>query len=394
MSYDFATRQVCPHKVQFEAVPVDANTRKYATFPRPPSSQDVTVYIDGVQVPKSGLYSYAELPFSKPEPYRIKRDINDLLYLSIGFEPPRFIQLTPGSVSAKDMSLRLQQQLPDLSVSVENKRVVIRTRQPARGTGFQFYDPRWSDKTSSLPTTSRVLKAYSEIGVIPGRAATSVRIFPGWSIERNTSSPLVEDKLLVFEDPLPNADPLVELCYSTVAGYCRRCFGTKLEFDYRVLNGTYETVRDTDLLSQEFDKFLVTKAGSHWKWNWLGSGLIDRIGGKGNTASSNISALVTVDINQAFSTYSSLKQQQDSRFPQQVVTDAEYPLQLSSINVQLLPDDPTIAIVITKIVSRSQQQVDMVRVVGAPNPFSLLNTSSASASGYIRQLSSGFNFGG
>lgn len=394
MSYDFATRQVCPHKVQFEAVPVDANTRKYAAFPRPPSSQDVTIYIDGVQVPKTGLYSHAELPFSKPEPYRIKRDINDLLYLSVGFEPPRFIQLTPGSVSAKDMSLWLQQQLPDLSVDVDNKHVVIRTRQPIQGTGFQFYDPRWSDKTNSLPTTSRVLKAYSEIGIVPGRAATGIKIFPGWSIERDTSSPLVENKLLVFEDPLPNADPLVELCYSTTAGNCRRCFGTKLEFDYHVLNGTYETVRNVDLLSQEFDKFLVTKIGSHWKWNWLGSGLVDRIGGKGNTAASNMSALITVDINQAFSVYSSLKQQQDSRFPQQVVTDAEYPLQLSSINVQLLPDDPTIAIVITKIVSRSQQPVDIVRVVGAPNPFGLLNASSASASGYIRQLSSGFNFGG
>ena len=62
---------------------------------------------------------------------------------------------------------------------------------------------------------------------------------------------------------------------------------------------------------------------------------------------------------------------QDERFPAQEVSDAEYPYNLDSIDVQTLPNDPTVAIVYTRITSRSQDPVSLRRIVGDPNPYSL-----------------------
>lgn len=386
MSYDFATAAVCPHQVFFESCQLDPTSR-FCVFPKPPTKSGVTVYVDRVQIPQGGLWSYASLPFSRPGPYRIQTGVNDLLLMASGFDTPRLLQLTPGpAVSASDMALGLQRQLPGLVVSAENGRVVISTRTPVRGTAFQFHDPRWTDRVQSLPSTARVLGAYSEVGIVPGRAVTGVRLFPGWSVQLDPSSPVIYDRILLFDDPIPNADAFVELSYVTAAKYCRRCYGTRVEYDYTIDNGTYDTVQNTDLLAQEFEKFLLTKIGSHWKWTWLGSGLVDRIGGKGNTASSSVNALISVDVSQAFATYQSLKSSQEANFPQQQVTDAEYPYQLGSVDVQLLPDDPTVAVLNTVIVSRSQVEVPLARVVGNPNPFSALNGNPAQT---LRQLPGG-----
>src|SRR5690606_28519206 len=106
--------------------------------------------------------------------------------------------------------------------------------------------------------------------------------------------------------------------------------GTQLEFDYSIVDGTYETVKNTDLLAQEFDKFLHTEIGSHWKWNWLGSSLHSRIGGKGNMGITSATSLLNIDVSQAFKTYQNIKEKQDTGFPQQRVSDAEYPLELGS----------------------------------------------------------------
>jgi len=372
MSFEFATSAVCPHQVQFESSPIDPITRQWADFPRPPANAGVSVYVDRVKVPQDGLWSRAELPFFKPGPYRIHRGQNDLLLMSSGFDPPRLIQLTPGpAVPASDMAVGLQRQLPEFLVYAKENRVVVSTRNPVRGTGFQFKDPRWTDRSESLPTTARVMAAYSDVGIVPGRAATGRRLFPGWSVQRDPTSPLPQDKRLVFSDPLPNADPLIELCYVTPSQYCRRCFGSKVEYDYSVENGTYAQVRNVDLLAQEFEKYLMTKIGSHWKWNWLGSGLVDRIGGKGNTGLVSASALISVDVTQAFATYQRMKSQQELNFPQQQITDAEFPMDLASVNVQFLPDDPTVAVLDTVIVNRSQVDVPLMRVVGNPSPFSV-----------------------
>lgn len=371
MSFDFFTATLCTHEVAFETVSVDSGTMDVIRLQRPPANNRIELFIDGVAVPPSGLDSKAELPFSKPEPYRIKSGVNDLLYVSVGFGVPRFVQLSPGSsIRARDLAVDIRRQLPDLDVTSENGRVIIRSRTPIRGSAFSMTDPRWTDKTESMPTTARVLAAYSHLGIVPGRFASGRRLFPSWSVEVDPQS-VLGDKYIRLSAPIQNHDPFIQANYVTLAQDCRRCFGSRIEFDYVVEDGTYAEVRDVDLLSQEFDKFLFTRVGTHWKWGWLGSNLMNRIGGKGTTGTVTANALITVDVSQAFRSYQSIKAQQSSRFPFQQVSDGEYPLSLGGISVQGIPDDPTVAIVNIEVVSRSRVPIPLQRLIGTPSSFVL-----------------------
>ena len=370
MSYDFALQKICSHEIRMENGLYDYVTGAIR-FGTPPSNQRVTVWVDGVKVPPAGLWSYAMLVFTNPGPYRINRGQNDLLYVKIGNEPPTFVQLLTGNVPATDLVKDLTLKIPALNFSTTRGRVVIQSRVPLNGTAFTFVDPRWTDKTQSLPTTVRTLAAYSRLGVIPGRVATGRMLFPPWTIEKNELSSWDMDKIVQFHGQIPNQKPVVQLSYVTYPTYCRRCGGTRVEFDYNVMGGTYETVSDADLLAQEFDKFMYTRLGSHWKWTWLGSKLIDRIGGKGATGNTSISAMLSMDVNQAFAVYQNIKMQQSQNSPAQQVSDAEYPLSLRSINVATLPDDPTAAIISISLVCRSLTPVTLNRIVGNPNPYTI-----------------------
>ena len=372
MSYDMALEQVCAHEVKMESVSLAAGTSDTIRFPAAPSNSNVSLFINGLSVPPVGLYSSPSLPFTNQEPYRIVTGQSDLLYVKVGSGTPRIIPLLTGnSIKASDIARYLNIKIPDLSFEVLNNRVVVTST--ISSTTFSFPDPRWTDKTSSLPTTSRILGGFSQVGIVPGRVATGRKIFPGWFLAKDTTSPIAGVQQLMFTEPLKNANPVFQLGYFTNASNCRRCHGTYIEFDYSIKNGTYETVSDADLLSQEFDKFVFTTVGSHFKWNWLGSNLTNRIGGKSITASSTASAMITVDISQAFSIYQNIKSQQNKGYPFQRVSDAEFPRSLGGIIVQNPPGDQTVAIVVVSIVSRSQEPVTLKRVIGTPNPFMLGN---------------------
>lgn len=370
MSYDFALQKLCSHEIRMENGLYDRDTSTIR-FRTPPSNQNVTVWVDGVKVPQAGLWSYATLIFTNAGPYRIKRGENDLLYMQVGNEPPTFVQLLTGNVRAKDMVKDLALKVPSLVFSVERERVVIKSKTPFHGAAFTFSDPRWTDRAQSLPTTARVLAAYSRLGIVPGRVVTGKMLFPSWSIEGDVLSTWDKDRVVKFHKRIPNQAPVTHVSYVTYPTYCRRCGGTKVEFDYNIVGTTYERVTDADLLSQEFDKFLFTRLGSHWKWTWLGSRLIDRIGGKGSTGQTTVNSMLSMDISQAFSVYQNIKMQQSQNSPEQQVTDAEYPFSVRNVNVNLLPDDPTVALVGITVVCRSLEPVYLKRVVGNPNPYTI-----------------------
>jgi hypothetical protein len=136
-----------------------------------------------------------------------------------------------------------------------------------------------------------------------------------------------------------------------------------------VVNGGYESVDGADLLLQEFDKYLFTRAGSHFKWPWLGTRLMDRVGGKGSASGLSPAAFIQVDINQAFRTYQDVKTQQDRGL--QPVSDAEYPHGIGGVQVQSPSDDPTVAVVTVTITARTREPIVLKRVVGNPDPFTL-----------------------
>jgi len=376
MSYDFALEVACPHRVLFEVVQLDSVYQQTIRFQRPPFSQNVTLYINGQDVPQTGLFSVASLPLSNPAPYRIVQGQSDMIYFQIGQQMPMFVQLNSGtSISAASLARDLGQKLPGLNITVNNNHVVISTFAPIQGQAFTFVDPRWTDKTSSLPTTARILGGYNSLGIIPGRVVSGYQLFPSWKLVKDPQSPIDTDRIIQLTTPLRNAQPIIQANYQTTAAQCRRCFGVRIEFDYTIVNNTYDTVQNADLLAQEFDKFLFTTIGSHWKWPWIGSNLINRVGGKGSTALSNVSALLTSDIASAFATYQDVKLQQSTGYIFQQVTDAEYPAALQNISAQQAQNDPTTFIITASIISRSTTPITLTRVVGLPNPVSVLSNN-------------------
>ncbi|GAF88735.1 unnamed protein product, partial [marine sediment metagenome] len=272
--------------------------------------------------------SVPSIPFSNAGPYRIRSGVNDLLYISVDHGAPQFVQLLKGTIKATDLARDLQSRIPSLNFTVEKNRVVISGQEAMVGTAFSFPDPRWTDPTASLITTSRVLGAFNTLGIVPGRAVSGRELYPGWRVYKDETSVDERDRVIVFNRPLFNHDPIIQLNFVTFPSFCRRCQGARIEYDYRVVGDTYETVEDVDLLFQEVDKFLFTKIGSHWKWAWLGSNVTNRVGQKGSTGFISVDAAITMDITKAFGVYQNIKMQQNTRFPAQDVTDAEYPQSL------------------------------------------------------------------
>jgi hypothetical protein len=374
MSFDFATEKVCPHIVVLETATIDSVTQDVIRFQRPPVGASIILYLNGLEVPPGGLYSTAEITTTNYEYFRITAGKDDLIYIDVGNGIPRIVQLlTGGSITASDLARDLSIKIPELNIVAENKRVVFRSRSSVRGKAFSFPDPRWTDKTSSLPSTGRILGGFGRMGIVPGRVASGKRLFPSWSLVHDPQSTLETARVIKLTDPLPNNLPIAQLTYTTAPANCRRCFGIRIEFDYNIIGGTYETVRDADLLSQELDKFMFTKSGSHWKWPWLGSQLINRIGGKTAVPSGSINSMISLDVSKAFSVYQNIKSLQASGYPFQNVTDAEFPAAMDSLSVNSLANDPTVAIVTAVVSTRSRLPVEIKRVVGNPNPFSVLS---------------------
>ena len=81
----------------------------------------------------------------------------------------------------------------------------------------------------------------------------------------------------------------------------------------------------------------------------------------------------------AFATYQSVKQQQDANFPFQMVTDAEYPQAIQNISAAPAANDPTIFLVSAAIISRSRTPITLTRVIGQPNPISVLSGNAPAA---------------
>lgn len=373
MSYDFALERTCTHEVVMESAVLAPGTLDVVRFPRPPSNQSVTLYVDGVSVPRAGLRSDVRASAPHAGPYHVRAGRGDMLYVRVGSDPSRLISLSPGTVRASDLARELSLRIPELRFSAENGRLAIHS---PLGVPFSFPDPRWTDRAGVLPSTARVLGAMSELGLVPGRVYSSHPVFPSWTLERDVDTPLEGAKRIKLSSPLRNRSPVIHVGYFTEASNCRRCHGSRVEYDYGVVNGTFETVSNTDLLVQEFDKFLFTRRGSHFKWPWLGSALIDRIGGKNVLTGASSGSMISMDVAQAFRSYQDVKSQQDKqRF--QKVSDDEFPSLLTNLTVKVSPEDPTVAVVVVDVLSRSRSPAPLTRLIADPSPFFLSGQSTS-----------------
>jgi len=370
LSFDFALAKTCSHEVLFEHLTLDPFSRNTLKFLRPPSNSAVRIRINGVEVPKAGLLSTPEF-LTASGPFRIRKGQNDRLLFRYNRGPIQEILLQSSQLlTIGDLTAFLRRTLPEVRCEVVGTRCRI-SCDP--GNSFEFSDPRWTDRAQTNPNTLATLAGFRTLGIVPGRVFRSSTLFPAWDVVVNPNS-YADDKAILFREPLRNGNPVCEVSYFTRSADCRRCSGSDVEYDYSVQSNSFEIVQNTDLLLQEFDKFLFTRAGSHWKWKWLGSSLSDRIGSKANAAGQMANALIELDVQRAFQNYQNVKLQQD-RVGFQRVSDAEFPFQISGLTVESAPQDPTISFVKAAITSRSRELVETTRLVDGPTSYFLPGSS-------------------
>jgi phage baseplate assembly protein W len=347
MSYDRRIDQLCPHLVVDEFFLLTA-ARDQVTPLRPiSSSNSVRVRLNGLQdVPSYGVTVPATTSGTREGPYTITKGVNDTLRVSVSSGPWQVVVVPASTLITSDRLVAyLSTRLSGITPVVEGNRIRLRTT--ASGSSATFY----------LHATS-TLAAY--LGITSNRIYQGKDVFPGWTLV--TASHQLGDRpirLIVFDDYLSAATNTVEISYTTVRPECRRCGGLGIENDWRILSsGEVDSVRDVELLRQEFNKYLYTTQGSNVFHGLYGTSIINMISQK-LTASGFIQNKIMSEVMTAFSRWQRLKTRQ--REVGQDVSEGEFPFRLDNLTIEPGPDDPTVLYVSFDLTSESSDPIQLTR---------------------------------
>lgn len=401
MSFDFALLKSCSHAIVDERVYLD-DAKRFIRFNRLPAiigqvtsisgshefnKWDLTVNIDGVTVPRDGLDSVMQIVGVSPGPYTIRKNMNDLLKIHISETNTTFsVTLPVGErIPIEQIIYSINRVLGSgkyYSRSVDGK-LWIGSSLSIKKHYIKIIDPSVIDTDKEELDTNRILGAYKSLGLTPGRVSYCRNIFPSWKVVDSSDSD-TQDPGIKFDYAIRNANPVITLNYVATPQTCGRCQGSAMENDYNAISGSYEELRDLDLLAQESDKFLFTRKGSHFRWPWLGSTVVDTIGAKTTAVSSTT---IYSSLTEAFNIYQNIKSQQLSGFAIQKVSDLEFPRSLSNINLRTDESDPTVKYVNLSVTSRALQATEYTRPISDPPLFSVLGASGnrlfSTSNGYI-----------
>ncbi len=358
MSYDFSTNKKCSHIIAFEDVVIDNGS---IIIDVPFNNNSVSVYFNGKKIEKSGLWSTPEC-FIKRKNFKIDK-FNNILSYKLG-SAYKTVTLSSGLFSQGDFVKMISKKTNELRFSIENDMIVIRLDDSLIGNyTLSFPDPLWIDKSNSLPETQVILKTYNTLGILPGRVYVSKKLVPGWFLKK-VNDGVLEKQAIVFDGEIKNSNPSVSVTYTTFVGYCKRCAGTGYEHDYSVGgSGQFNVVKNIDLLTQEFDKYLFTDIGSHWKWRWLGSNMNSLVGSKNLLGQSRSS--IDNSVRKAFETYKSMKREQLKIYTQNV-TDYEMPTSIESVSVEQDQNEPTAVNVSISVNTRSRNVIEVSKEIDIP----------------------------
>jgi len=357
MSYDFRTLRPCKHRVERAQAVLSVDGLGLVFDDDVASTSSVKLYYDGTEVPRDGLYSTPQHLIKSKLSYRFTSSCNKFK-IKVSGSPERVVQLPIKTMLTADLYSVLRSNLSDiLSVSLVDNGILLKSK--SINQSIAFIDPRSTDKGELFDITKNMLCTLNTIGVTPGRVAKRKLIVPGWDAVKSPSNVSVHTYMLMFRSTFKSKSALFELSYNTTPSSCRRCYGLGYEFDYGRQNDSYETVNGRNLLVQEFDKFLYTKYGSHFKWRWFGTQILDRIGAK------SVGYMIQSDVNKAFDIYKDIKTQQMHSFLFQNVSDAEFPQNLDDISVSIDPNDPTITKLNIVVSNSTYESIDLYKQINS-----------------------------
>lgn len=350
MSYDREINQVCPHLIVDEPLLVSADNQTVRPVMPIASLQSVKLRINGeMSVPSYGVHIPAQSIGSKIEPYTVTTGVNDVLSLSV--EGGRVQTITLPSLhglSAKHVADLLNQRARGLAFTATHGRIMFRTISEGPQASV-FIRP------SALATV---------LGLQSNREYRGRTVVPGWTM---ITDPTTLDerpmRLIIFDRPLRDYSPHVEVSYSTIQQDCRRCGGIGFENDWRYgRNGEVGQVRYEALLQQQFQKLVFTLKGSNPFEQWYGTQITEAIGRK--HTSGLVDSMIVSDIYQSFVRWQSIKQKQSEVGV--FLSDEEYPFKLVSVTTTDDPADPTIVYVKCVLQNRSQRPIEIARGIRRP----------------------------
>lgn len=376
MSYDRQIDQICPHIVIDEALFVTPSDRRTVRPIKPIASSDsVVVRVSGaLTVPPYGVQTPAQSSGSKVGPFSITTGVNDTLVISLNQGADQTLVLPSSkSITTDQVVQLLNQRTNKLNFTATQGRVTFRTS----GEG---------------PSATVFIRASSTLaptlGITSNREYRGQQISPGWSLVADPTT-LADrpTRLVVFDEPVKDYQPYVELSYNTVRQECRRCGGIGVENDWRYgRTGEVAQVRDEALLIQEFQKMVYTMRGTNQFHQWYGTQIIEAVGRK-LSVGGLVQNMIVSDIYQAFNRWQRVKQAQEEKAGQ-ALTDEEYPFRLLSVTLERSTNDPTVIFVNSTIQNRSQKPIQITRGLRLPEPLDLLG--STAQQGVIRQSLNNF----
>lgn len=174
---------------------------------------------------------------------------------------------------------------------------------------------------------------------------------------------------LVFNRPL-KSDNLIELSYTSPLGYCRKCFGTGLSYDYEVLEDAsgFRKVTGLSKLQQDCLKAVLTVRGSNIFHTWAGTSVESVIGERYST-------MMLLDLKQEIGTVlSGLKRSQLEQSGYQEVTADELLDTVDNISITVADYDPTLLLIEIDITSASGRTISVTQAFKSTGSISgLLN---------------------
>jgi hypothetical protein len=346
MSFDFKLDTICTHQILLERIIPDASG--YVRPISPLRNSNVAMWVNGVEVPRSGLSSPVSIISTVTGYVTITNTTNRLEITVDSF--PQDIVITPGRVSIQQLSEDIGSKIQNAIVSVSNGHLVI---------------------SSQYPMFLHNGSAHAVIGIPRNRYYYPKQLYSPWSVVADPNA--IKLNAIKFSQVLHANDDVIEISYVTSADFCRRCRGMLVENDfiYSPL-GEKVPISDEDLLLQEVSKAVLTIRGSNRFQPWYGTSIVDI------TKSKFFDFMKSQIIREVNNVAKNLRDIKVKQAQLQIVTPGEFPDIVQCTKVENDPNDSTILNIAIDIQSKRGGQKRINQLIS-------LSSSYIETSGLIRR---------
>lgn len=367
MSFDIQLAHACPHLTIEEEVPLGEDRRSLNTLQPVGFSNAVVIRANGVNIPREGLFSRAELSTGLSGPFNIAKAHETLTIRNR--TQGITIQLPIGNRISTDrvvevLNARFKNE--DIQISAENRSGIL-----------CLLDFLESGGGSQIRVSGTAIDSlgYAQI------RARGRKVYPAWDLAERPDlvslAGLTEVKTITVRYPQfrerIRGNPVFTVTYRTFQNKCLRCQSTGIE-NTHMLSSTGDPllVRNEDKLNQDVLKIITTEKGSNPYHPEYGSLLTTRIGLKAVSASKT---LISEDVTSALRV---LQRIQSLQREVQEVTPKETLSRVLSVNTIIASSDPTLFHTDIVTVNASNQPVSISTVFAAPGTAALAGSNGLS----------------